>query len=159
MTSHMRQYAIPVKGLISPEALIKLSEDTLRDLEPQEVGTPNYRNADLRRRSAIAIKVAERLLDKGVDQAKHVGPFSTEIFDDGQMVKVKAGAVRFSTHPKVGRDGEVVPRDFSVRIWHAYSGYIMDHRDEQIVDATVHWVGRGGYYFWTHASNVEAIST
>lgn len=157
MTSHMRQYAIAVDGPVAPETLLRLSEDALRALEPQAVGTVNYRNYELRRRSEIALKVAEHLIDTGVDQAKHSGPFSTEIFDDGQMVKVKAGAVRFSTHPKVGRDGEIVPRDFSVRVWHAYSGHIMDHRDDEIVDPTVHWVGRGGYFFWTHANNVEAI--
>ncbi|PZR93488.1 MAG: hypothetical protein DI537_10220 [Stutzerimonas stutzeri] len=154
----MRQYAIPVHGIIGPETLIKLSEEVLRDLEPQEIGTRNYRNAELRRRSGLALKLAEHLTHKGITSAKHAGPFSTEVFDDGQMVKVKAGAIRFSTHPHVGREGEVVPRDFSVRVWRAYAGHIMDHRDDQIVDPTVHWTGRGGYYFWTNAANVEAIN-
>lgn len=156
MTSHMRTYAVQVDGDITPELLLQISDEALGGLEPQEPGTPNSRNYDLRRRSQMALQIAEHLMDNGIASAKHAGPFSTAIFDDGQTVKVKAGALRYSTHPQV-RHGEVVPRDFKVRIWRAYSGHIMEHRGE-IVSPSVHWVGRGGYYFWTDASNVEALS-
>lgn len=158
MTNHMRTYAVKVDGDITPEALLQLSDHAIAALEPQDVGTPNWRNYDLRRRSELALRIAEHLMDRGITTAKHAGPFSTEIFDDGQTVRIKAGSVRFSTHPQVGRDGEKVPRDFSIRIWHAYSGHIADHRDHEIVNPTIHWVGRGGYYFWTDAANVEAVA-
>lgn len=156
MTSHMRTYAFSLAQPITPEGLLTVSDEALRELEATERG--NARIWDLRRRSDMALKVAEHLMDRGIATAKHAGPFSTEIFDDGQTVRIKAGSIRFSTHPQVGRDGENVPRDFSVRIWHAYSGHIADHRDHEIVNPTIHWVGRGGYYFWTDAANVEAVA-
>lgn len=156
--SHMRTYGILVPKPVTPDALIAYSYAVEKTLEPQEVGQTNSRNADIRHQSRLALECAEQMLRQGIAEAKHFGPFSTELFADDEIVKIKAGAVRFSTHPQVGRNGEIVPRDFKVKVWHAYAGYTDHHRDGGIRHPTVHWVGRGSYFFWTDASNVEAIS-
>jgi hypothetical protein len=102
-----------------------------------------------------------------------IGPFGAKKIESGDVVKVKKGAVLYTTHPKYKRtynpDGssfdKIAGKDYEVKVHNVDNGWAPgphqyhDHKlRNEVRNQKVHWAGEGGYWFWTDAQNVEVIS-
>ena len=76
----------------------------------------------------------------------------------GDQVRIKKGARRRSTNPKLRGVGDIVPRDFTVTVHDAYAGFACPHGNEPLTNPTIHWAGAGGYWYWVDANDVELVT-
>lgn len=112
-----------------------------------------------RRTMEEALFCAEWMEKEGIEELANVGPFMTTQVSKGQKVKIKKGAVVFSTLPSVPRSGIRTIRDQWVTVHYSSEGHI-DHghlrRDckTTVEQGRVTWAGTGGYWRWTDINNI-----
>lgn len=158
MKHHFDQHSILIEGPITADALIEYAVELEDCLVPQTPGTINEHNYNLKSLIREATETAEIMESSGIDEVAFVGRFATKCIGDTKRVRIKKGARRFSTHPQVPIDGEIVGRSYTVTIETAFSGFIDPYRREpRLVNGQIHWVGTGGYYFWADINDVEFL--
>lgn len=157
--NHFDQHSILIEGPITPNSLLEYAIELEELLVPQEPGTVSEHNYELKKLIREASDTAMIMEQNGVAEAAFAGRFATARVAETKRVRIKKGARRFSTHPQVPIDGEIVPRAYTVEIHDVYSGFVDPHRrDPRIVNGQVHWVGTGGYYFWADINDVELLT-
>lgn len=149
--------------MYTPDSLLQLAADYESQLQPQKVGEPNYNNYDLRMKAERAMQVAQYMEQRGITEVRSIGPFHEAGPTRGQKVRLKAGALRFSTNPKVPREGEIIPRAFTITVHDTHGGFVYPERDREhgtditVVNAKVNWVGTGSYWYWVDLNDVEIV--
>jgi hypothetical protein len=100
-----------------------------------------------------------------IEEIAHVGDFSSFELKKGQQVRLRRGAIIYSTSPSVGRGGKVNTLNRKIKVDYVNSGYIdiyslygfSDDSEKSVRNGQVNWAGAGGYWFWTDINNVEFI--
>lgn len=150
--------------MYTPQRLmeIALEADTrYQELSKQyPLGTFNKERNDAYDLSEIAMICAAWMEKNGLSEVKSIGPFNEFLPTSGSLVKVKEGATVYSTHPSYTREGRKVRRDQVIKVHDVYQGYVdryhhIDH--PEVRNATVHWVGSGGYWKWCDINDVEQV--
>lgn len=150
--------------MFTPDSLLELAiqQQAIVDANPQAPGTFNDTNYQARKLRDKALAAGEWMQRKGHTELAYVGDFSTVELAKGQTVRLRKGAVVYSTNPQVPREGQLNKLNRKVRIHHVicgftdYCGMVAD-RDEPIRNPTVNWAGTGSYWYWTDANNIEVI--
>ena len=149
--------------MYTPDSLLQLATDREAQLQPQRCGQYNIGNYDLRMKAERVMQVAQYMEPRGIAEARSIGPFHEAGPEHGQRVRLKAGARRFSTNPKVPREGEVIPRPYTITVHDTHGGYIYPERDREhgtditVVNAKVNWVGTGSYWYWVDLNDIEVL--
>jgi hypothetical protein len=129
---------------------IALSAQAEMDASPREFRWDAMRARD------EALNVAAWMEQHGITEAKSIGPFGSSALKQGDKVRVRKGA-------KIRGTGNNVPdragATHTVTVVSVDRGSVFEERPGQIrvVNEMVHWAGRGGYWRWTDASNVEPL--
>lgn len=154
--------------MFTPESLLQIAtgaetryKGLLVEFPP---GTSNDERNDARRRMEQALVCAEWMQTGGHTELTHVGPFGAIDLKQGDRIRIRKGAVVFSTAPNIGREGVTLPRAQVVTVRSVDQGYVdTDHhyhrsRDKDaspVRQARVRWSGAGSYWRWTDITNVE----
>jgi hypothetical protein len=155
-----------IPGPFSPASLLTLAaeqEERHRQLLEQfPPGTINDDRNAARELSEIALECARWMEMRGIAEMAHVGPFHTFLPKRGDRIRIKKGAIVFSTAPGVGREGVAVTRAQVVTVRDADRGYVSSDGfrgsgDDRFRQGQVRWAGVGGYWRWTDLNNVELI--
>jgi len=122
-------------------------------------GTINDMRNDALRNAETAELCAQHMVNLGVTELAHVGPYHSFEVQRDQIVRIKKGALVFSTHPSFDSNGKVTARHQQVKV-HAFDrGYVTTYGPKpNVVPPFVRWAGTGGYWRWTDLNNVELIS-
>lgn len=110
-----------------------------------------------------ALTAARWLEEMGLTQRHQVGPFGSLPIVKGQRVRIKAGTVIRTTHPRYDRNNpKIAKRNYTVTVHDVYQGSLNTHwhrhqvewaaRDQEIV-----WPGEGGYWCYVPTHEVEVV--
>lgn len=113
-----------------------------------------------RRQRDKALAAASWMEQEGVSQLAHVGEFLSFQLHKDQQVRLRRGARIHSTNPQVSREGKINTLNRQIRVFDVHSGFIATNgysalHGGPLRNAEVHWVGTGGYWYWTDINNVE----
>ena len=119
-------------------------------------------NLNARRQRDKALAAASWMEQEGIAQMAHVGEFLSFELQKDQRVRLRRGAHIYSTNPQVSREGKINTLNRQIRVFDVHSGFIATNGFSAIHggplrNAEVHWVGTGGYWYWTDINNVEVI--
>lgn len=140
---------------------IAVAQQGIVDANPQTPGTMNNINYQARKLRDKALTAGEWMEHNGHAELAHVGDFSSFKLENGQTVRLRKGAVVYSTNPQVPREGQLNKLNRKIRIHHVICGFtdgVVSGYGEPVRNPTVNWAGTGSYWYWTDANNVELIS-
>lgn len=142
--------------MFTPENLLALAEEYEKKYKELLVlypaGTVNDERNEARKNMDDAFDCASWMEANGIQEISHVGPFNTFTVSKGQFVKVKKGAVVYSTAPDYTREGKENSQVYGIKVHDFYKGQVYNN---EVTNPTVHWVGRHGYWKWCNLSDVE----
>lgn len=122
-------------------------------------GTINDMRNEALRNAEAAELCAQHMIKLGVTELAHVGPFHSFEVQRDQIVRIKKGALVFSTHPSFDSNGKVTTRPQQVKVRAFDRGHVTIYGPRpNVVPPSVKWAGSGGYWRWTDLNNVELIS-
>lgn len=148
--------------MFTPDSLLEiaLQQQALIDGMGAHVpGTYHGQSYDLRRTRDKALKAAEHMQAQGITEAAHVGEFQSFEVKPGDTVRLRKGAVIFSTSRQVPREGKINGSNRRIKVHHMHAGFI-DYSGMsrgEVRNGTVNWSGTGSYWYWTDINNVELI--
>ena len=114
-------------------------------------------------RKEAALRAARWLEEMGLNEREQVGPFGGKTLQRGDKVRIKAGTVIRTTHPKYDHSNpKIAKRSYSVTIHSVDGGTISSHWHPHQVswaarDQEITWPGEGGYWCYASTSDVEVI--
>lgn len=152
------------KPLFTPESLLQIAAEAeveyraLLKLHPP--GTSNKERNDAYDRREKALLCADWMEKNGFKELSNVGPFMNTQLKKGDEIKVRKGAVIFSTHPSAGQKGTEAKRDQIIRV-HSFDPGFVDTmpgaQNGNVRQGRVTWPGTGGYWRWTDINNTAPI--
>lgn len=119
-------------------------------------GTFSAERSDASNMSKNALACAVWLDQSSFDSQRFVGPFGTVPFSKGDRVVVAKGALVRSTAPGWPAQGKPLSRQQVVLLHRVSPGFVFEDR---VTNPSVTWAGAGGYWRWTDANNVTAITS
>lgn len=162
-------------GVYTPEGLRAIARDAERRYEALLIkhppGTFHADRNDARRLRDQALACAAWMEARGAAALSSVGPFLARRYRRQERVRIKKGAVVFSTKPGTPEQGVVQTRDQEVTVHSFHEGYVnpevrslrpgasVDEVLQSVIQGQVHWAGSGGYWRWTSVEFVEPCST
>lgn len=136
-------------------AIAARAESSAASVSPAGVGSVQIVESALRR-GADATACAEWMRGMGVTRLRYVGPFGDTGLSIGDSVVVKAGARVYSRRPAVPREGKLTIRSKTVLVANLSPGLVERVEGRVLVrNPLVTWAGKGGYWCWCDANNVE----
>lgn len=114
-----------------------------------------------------AMSAAKWLEDGGLTEVEQIGPFGRLDIKRGDKVKIKAGSIIRTTHPKYDfyKNPKIARRSYTVNVHDVSEGWIANgwwphrrthpetHREQQIT-----WAGEGGYWCWLYTKDIELVN-
>lgn len=115
-------------------------------------------------RSARDAENAAMILEQlGNIEVSQIGPFGSKALGKGTKVRILAGTIISTTHPRYSRENpKVAGRTYTVTLHDKYDGSINSHWHRHEVHAAfrnqqVLWAGEGGYWCWVDSGMVEIV--
>jgi hypothetical protein len=145
------------------EILMGIAEDAMINYKQAPIGF----KSEYYKQYEDALICAEHMLKNKILSLPYVGPFGIVNIKRGDLVNIEKGSSLFTTHPKykLRRDNPVAGKTYRVRVFNVTQGYITEswgrasrEMDRVPKSPEIHWVGSGGYWFWTDISNVKLHS-
>lgn len=150
--------------MITKDWLLEQAEaaETVMEQERLPAGTLQtevYRKARIRYDAAM--NAARWLEEMNLTERAQVGPFGSKAVVKGDRVRIKAGTIIRTTHPRYDRNNpKVAKRNYTITVYDVYSGSINSHWHRHQVeqaarDQTIVWPGEGGYWCYVSTSDIE----
>ena len=143
----------------SEERLRAVVERVLQGAAPEGVGAVSGGapwTGSARLRADDAAMCADWMQAMKVAQLRYVGPFGDPGLTVGDWITVRAGSRVYSTMPKVPKVGKLTVRTKTVKVVRLSAGRVDRDGSQAVVrNPLVTWAGKGGYWCWCDANNVD----
>jgi hypothetical protein len=147
--------------MFTPDSLLEiaLQQQAIVDANPQTPGTINDINYEARKLRDKALAAGSWMQEHGIARLEHVGEFTSFEVAKGQTVRLRRGAIVYSTNPQVPREGKTNKLNRNIRAHHVIRGYvdICGMADTAVRNVSINWAGAGCYWYWTDINNVEIV--
>lgn len=152
--------------MITKDGLLEMAAQADRDMEanklpPGTMQTDTWRQAYNRREAAL--NAARWLEEMGLTERAQVGPFGNIRVQKGDQVRIKAGTIIRTTHPRYDRNNpKIAKRAYKVTVYDVHGGSINTHWHRHQVewaarDQEITWPGEGGYWCYASTQDIEIV--